>query len=142
MDDPELVDQTELTLGGSVDGAESIQHLRVFNGYQWGRLTPAAGPWSWNSTIPRNDQRTLTFRVVARDGFGATLHASRELGVDSLVDRPQLSANLVVNGWYTDEYPELTITWPAVEDGSGIAGHVGRDRHHQQYRTHGARWHQ
>jgi hypothetical protein len=122
MHEPGLTGQTELALSGSVDSSQPIQHLRVFNGYRWGRLTPATGPWSWNSTIPHRDLRTLTFRAVARDAFGATLHAARGLDVDSRVDGPRLSANLTVNRWYTDQFPELAITWPAVDDGSGIVG--------------------
>ncbi|MGD8472611.1 MAG: hypothetical protein PVH59_00715, partial [Anaerolineae bacterium] len=121
MADPELGEEMDLALAGSVDGVDSVQHLRVYNGYQWARLVPSAGPWSWESTIPRSDQRTLTARVVARDGLGSTVHDWRELHVDSRVPRPRLSASLTANHWYTDEYPELNITWPAVEDGSGIA---------------------
>ena len=43
MEDPELDGETQLALAGSVDGVDSVQHLRVYNGYQWARLVPGPG---------------------------------------------------------------------------------------------------
>jgi len=122
MEQPVLSDQTQLALSGAVSNTPSIQHLRVFDGYEWRRLPPAAGPWSQDSTIPRSDLRTLTFRAVARDAFGATREAHRTLLVDTLVAVPALSPSLEPGQWMTDESPALRVLWPRATDESGIAG--------------------
>ncbi len=117
-----LISKTNLSLAGSVTAAQPmIQHLRVYDGYGWYRLPPTIGAWSRNSIIPRADLRTLTFRSVARDAFGATLHVTRTLVTDTLVVAPTLFANLPINQWHTNLAPTLVITWPTVADGSGIA---------------------
>ena len=122
MNDPVLNEQTQLALSGDVNGVQTIQHLRVFDGYRWRRQPPATGPWSQDSTIPRADQSTLTLRAVVRDAFGAALHTSRSLSIDTLVAPPRISADLSPQQWHTDQSLDLVITWPAVLDANGIAG--------------------
>jgi glycosylphosphatidylinositol phospholipase D len=120
LDEPELMSKTHLSLSGIASSAYPIQALRVYDGYSWYRLMPTTDPWSHSSTIPRADLRTLTFRSVARDAFGNTLHASRTLVTDTLALMPELSANLPVHQWHTDITPILHVTWPAVPDLSTI----------------------
>ncbi|MBN2390564.1 MAG: FG-GAP repeat protein [Anaerolineae bacterium] len=121
MNTPALLEQTNLTLSGTVSSALPIQHLRVYNGYAWQRLQPETGDWSWDSALPRYDERTLTFRAVARDAFGVTLHATRTLLIDARVgELPNLAGNLPPFVWHTDISPTLVITWPVVSDANGI----------------------
>lgn len=120
LDEPELAAKTNLSLSGTAFSDHPIQSLRVYDGYSWYRLMPTTDPWSHGSVIPRADLRTLTFRSVARDAFGNTLHASRTLVTDTFALPPELSANLPVHQWHTDVVPTLHVTWPAVPDRSGI----------------------
>ncbi len=120
LDEPELTLQTNLSLSGIASSDHPVQSLRVYNGYSWYRLMPTTEPWSHSSVIPRADLRTLTFRSVARDAFGNTLHASRSLVTDTLALGPELSANLPANQWHTNATPILHVTWPAIPDLSGI----------------------
>ncbi len=122
MNAPILSDQTQLALSGDVNSTQPIQHLRLYDGYRWRRLEPATGRWSQDSIIPRSDRRTLTFRAVARDARGTTLHASRTLLIDTLVAVPALSPSLAPHQWMTDQSPALRITWPRATDDSGIVG--------------------
>jgi hypothetical protein len=123
MDPPQLSDQTELSLTGELSTDAPVQYMRVYDGYRWHRVSPDVGEWSVDSSIPRSEQQALTFRAVARDAFGATLHTSRTLTVDSLVgDEPLLSANLPTTQWQTDVSPTLVISWTEASDAAGIAG--------------------
>jgi hypothetical protein len=123
MEPPQLSDQTELSLTGQLSVAAPLQYLQVYDGYRWHRVPPDVGAWSVDSIIPRSDQRALTFRAVARDAFGDTLHTSRTLTVDTLVGgRPLLTANLPAGQWQTDAWPTLVISWTGVSDANGIAG--------------------
>jgi hypothetical protein len=117
---PDLVSKTNLSLAGVVTSTYPIQGLRVYDGYWWYRRMPTTGAWSHDSVIPRADLRTLTFRAVARDAYGNTLHVSRTLTTDTLALLPAISANLPVNQWHTDVTPTLVVTWPTVLDLSGI----------------------
>ncbi len=116
-----LISKTHLILTGTANTAVQPQHVRVFDGYVWHRLLPAAGAWQVTSTIPRADLRTLTFRATMRDAYGNARYAARTLTTDTLVLAPVLSASLPVNVWLTDITPTLTVSWPAIADGSGIA---------------------
>jgi hypothetical protein len=120
LHEPELVSKTNLSLAGVVNSNYPIQALRVYDGYSWYRRMPTTGAWSHDSIIPRADLRTLTFRSVARDAYGNTLHAERTLVTDTLALLPALSANLPVYQWHTDITPTLVVTWPTVLDLSGI----------------------
>ncbi|MGD8584329.1 MAG: hypothetical protein PVJ75_03170, partial [Chloroflexota bacterium] len=122
MDPPLLLEQTNLTLSGTVNSNATIQHLRVYDGYEWQRLQPALGDWSLHSVLPNQDEQDLTFRAVARDAFGATLHVSRTLLVDTRVGGAlNPTGNLPLFLWHTDISPTLVITWPAVSDINGIS---------------------
>jgi hypothetical protein len=122
MDVPSLSEQTNLTLSGTVSSTLPIQHLRVYNGYEWQRLEPETGDWSWDSVLPHHDERALTFQAVARDAFGVTLHATRTLLVDTRVGEfPHLAGNLTPFLWHTDISPTLVISWPVVSDVNGIS---------------------
>jgi hypothetical protein len=122
MDTPVLLEQTNLTLSGTIESTVPIQHLRVYNGYEWQRLQPEIGGWSWDSVLPHHDERLLTFRAVARDAFGVTLHATSTLQVDTSVGQfPNPAGNLPLNLWHTDISPTLVISWPVVSDANGIA---------------------
>ncbi len=116
-----LISKTSLILTGTASTAAQPQHVRVFDGYTWHRLPPASGAWQVASEIPRADLRVLTFRATMRDAFGNTRYAARTLMTDTLMLAPALSANLPVNVWLTDITPTLTVSWPAIADGSGIA---------------------
>jgi hypothetical protein len=117
---PDLVSKTHLSLAGAVTSTYPLQALRVYDGYWWYRQMPLTGTWSHDSDIPRTDLITLTFRAVARDAFGNTLHVSRTLTTDTLAMLPALSANLPANQWHTDVTPTLVVTWLTVLDGSTI----------------------
>jgi hypothetical protein len=117
---PRLLSKTYLSLTGIVTSPQPIQQLRVYDGYDWYRHWPVTGTWSNNSVVPRADRHTLTFRAVARDAFGNTLHVSRTLTTDTFALPPVLSANLAIGDWQTDISPTLETTWPAVLDASGI----------------------
>jgi hypothetical protein len=121
LHEPELVTKTHLSLSGVAYSMYPVQALRVYDGYSWYRHMPTTDAWSHSSIIPRADLRTLTFRSVARDAYGNTLHASRTLMTDTLALLPALSANLPVHQWHTDITPMLAVTWPTVPDLSGIA---------------------
>jgi hypothetical protein len=69
--------------------------------------------------------RTLTFRAVARDAYGHTLHVSRTLMTDTFVLAPVLSPTLDPDLWQTDNAPNLSITWPAVPDASTVVSSWG-----------------
>lgn len=116
-----LISKTNLILTGTASTAVPPQHARVFDGYRWHRLPPASGAWQLASEIPRADLRALTFRATMRDAFGNTRYAARTLTTDTLMLAPALSASLPVNVWLTDITPTLTVSWPAITDGSGIA---------------------
>jgi hypothetical protein len=120
LDPPDLVSKTQLSLAGAVTSTYPIQALRVYDGHWWYRRMPVTGTWSHDSVIPRTDLITRTFRAVARDAFGHTLHVSRSLTTDTLVLRPPLLANLPINYWHTDITPTLVVTWPTVLDASTI----------------------
>ncbi len=117
---PDLVSKTNLSLTGIVTSPQPIQHLRVYDGYEWYRHLPATGAWSNDSVIPRADLRTLTFRAVARDAYGHTLHVSRTLMTDTFVLAPVLSSKPDANQWQTDISPTLSVMWSPVPDASGI----------------------
>ncbi|MEM7124814.1 MAG: hypothetical protein AAF702_00720 [Chloroflexota bacterium] len=119
MDKLVLTDKTDLTLGGAFAN-ELPQYLRAWNGHSWKRLPPVVGNWQWNSEIPLHDFYTEVYRVVGRDAFGATAHASQAQRVDTLVEAPVLSADLPIYAWHTDAAPTLNLTWSTPEDTSGI----------------------
>ncbi len=121
LNPPNLANQTDLSLNGSLSATPFAQHFRVFDGYAWRRLPPANGLWSQMSVIPRSDKRTLTLLAVARDAFGNTAQATRTLLVDTVVAAPALAPSLTPGQWQTDASPTLVVTWPAPVDGSGIA---------------------
>jgi hypothetical protein len=105
--EPELVSKTHLSLAGVVTSTVPIQALRVYDGYSWYRRMPTTGAWSHSSTVLRADLRTLTFRTVARDAVGNTLHVSRTLMTDTLALLPALSVDLPANEWHTDTGRDL-----------------------------------
>jgi hypothetical protein len=121
LDPATIISKTNLSLAGAVTGPRPIQYLRVYDGYVWHRLPPTLGVWSHDSVIPRGDLRRLTFREVARDAFGNTLHVARTVTTDTFAVAPALAANLPINTWQTNASPNLQITWPTVADASGIA---------------------
>jgi hypothetical protein len=120
LNPPDLVSKTQLSLTGIVTSPQKIQHLRVYDGYGWYRHLPATGPWSNDSVIPRADLRTLTFRAVARDAYGHTLHVSRTLMTDTFALAPMLSSKPDANQWQTDVSPTLSVMWSPVPDASTI----------------------
>ena len=120
MNAPALTGKVNLSLSGAITSAQTPRALRVFDGYQWHRLVPAAGNWSLASLIPFHDLYTDVFRVVARDAAGNQIQASQSLAVDTLVAAPVLSPTLPINVWQANA-PSLTVAWFAVSDASGIA---------------------
>jgi len=118
---PVLSEQTNVEMQGSLNTNRAGQYLRVYDGYAWHRLLPNTGGWAQAASIPRGDLRTLTLRSVARDAFGNTVQAQRTLNLDTLVVGPNLTDNLPVAAWQTDTSLVLSVTWPAPQDGSGIA---------------------
>ncbi len=120
-----------VNISGTLISPNPIQAFRTFDGERWTRQPlsfTAPGPWFDESNIERSDQRTITFRSVARDAFGNTTHAYRQVPTDTLIARPVISGNLQGDTWYTNITPTLVITWNPIVDANPVTGYAVIDQ--------------
>ena len=108
-----------VNISGTLTSPNPIQAFRTFDGERWTRqplFFTAPGAWFDQSNIKRSDERTITFRSVARDAFGNVTHAYQRVTTDTLIARPVISGNLQGDKWFTNITPTLVITWNAITD--------------------------
>ncbi|MBI5566352.1 MAG: FG-GAP repeat protein, partial [Chloroflexi bacterium] len=120
-----------VNISGTLISPNPIQAFRTFDGERWTRqplFFTAPGPWFDQSNIERSDQRTITFRSVARDAFGNVIHSIQRVTTDTLIARPVISGNLQGDKWYTNITPTLVITWNPIIDANPITRYAVIDQ--------------